>query len=260
MPRIHTTLSGHSVEYPDPDAKLEKFLKRVAALVDDRKATEDDIITLVYGRDNPILDHTLFPERGAVTREVLDNPVYSVLTDLIARKHAAVAGLGAEQLGKRFTLTVAEAAAQAEVTKDAIRKAIAAKRLPSWVRDGQYFIDPKSLVALRFGTRLPFESTPIEFRAGYNANLNAFLRVKAPDGEHPRDKSDPEDDDTIPKWRRVGVLCGGNGTLRFFILEPGKEKRSLPWHGYEVAGKFDVVEKVNNKADARKAWEGFKAS
>jgi len=124
MPRTHETLSGHTIEYPDPDAKLDRFLKRARDLLDDRKATEDDLIVLIYGDENPILDRALFPERGMVTKEVLENPVYAVLQDLLGRKRAAIKGQTAEQLGKAFTITVAEAAEQAGVTEDAINRGI----------------------------------------------------------------------------------------------------------------------------------------
>lgn len=257
MPRTHETLSGHSVEYPDPDPKLEKFLKRVRALVDDRKSTEDDVVTLIYGRENPILDQTLFPERGAVTREVLDNPVYSVLTDLLARKQAAEKGLDTKQLGKRYTLTVAEAAAAAEVTPDAIRKAIGAKRLPSWKREGEYYIDPKTLAAVTFGSRKPVE--PLRIFVGYLPDASLLIRHtggQLPDGGSPGTTMET----TLPKWRRVAVLTAGHNRLRMWVLEPGPVEDEVEFHGLFVRGRFRVAEKINDSKAARLAWEGFKAS
>jgi hypothetical protein len=260
MPRIHISLAGHEIKYDDPDPKTEKFLKRVQALAENPKSKPDELVTLVYGSENPILDHTLFPERGAVTKEVLENPVYHVLTDLLARKQVAASGASSEQLGKRYTLTVAQAAEEAGVTKDAIRKAITSRRLPSWVRDGQYYIDPRTLAALGFGSRLPFESEPFEFEVGYDAVTNSGMRIKTPTGEFPKSQNEPLYDDTCDRWRRVAVRCSSPTGIRVFVLEPGKKKNKLPHHHFFVVGKFDIVEKHNSDKAAREFWKAFKAS
>jgi hypothetical protein len=157
MPRIHETASGQRIEYPDPERRLARFLRRAEELATDSKAGEDELVAWVYGSENPILDRTVFPERGAVTRAVLDNPVYAVLQDLLFRKSAAARGQDLERLATRFTLTVNVAAERKGVSPQAIRNAIATKRLPAWVRDGEYHIDPRTLEQVEFGTRLPKE-------------------------------------------------------------------------------------------------------
>src|SRR5690606_15916627 len=81
----HLTVSGHTIEY-EANAPTARFLARVQALLDDPRSTEDEMIALVYGPDNPILDKTIFPGRGAVTPAVLAPPVSRVLTAHLARK------------------------------------------------------------------------------------------------------------------------------------------------------------------------------
>lgn len=260
MPRIHVSLAGHEIKYDDPEPIVERFIKRAQTLAENPKSKIDDLVTLIYGSENPILDHTLFPERGAVTREVLENPVYHVLTDLLARKQVSASGGSSEQLGKRYTLTVAQAAEEAGVTKDAIRKAIAARRLPSWVREGQYYIDPRTLAPLGFGSRLPFESEPFEFEVGYDAVTNTGMRIKIPDGEFPKSQNEPLYDDTCERWRRVAVRCSSPTGIRVFVLEPAKKKGLLQHYKFSVKGKFEVVEKHNADKAARVFWKGFKAS
>ena len=49
--------------------------------------TEQDMIDVIYGPDNRIMDKTLIPGRGSVTRAVLGNP-YKMFTDLLTRKRA----------------------------------------------------------------------------------------------------------------------------------------------------------------------------
>lgn len=266
MARIHTTISGQEIRYHDPDAKLERFLKRVFALAEDEDATDDDLVVLIYGRENPILDHTLFPERGAVTREVLDNPVYGVLTDLLARKTLARTKTTPERLAARYTVTVAEAAEQKGVSEDAIRKAIRERRLSAWKKDGVYYLEPKSLEAVSLGGRGPAPKVQLQgraqgrsatsgslsIRAGHEGDVS--FKVKAPGASESKPPA------RLDKWSRVGVLTGGHGKLRFFELEPGGEPNELEFHGFHARGPFRVVRKVNNAKAAREAWEAFEPS
>src|SRR5688572_11563815 len=151
MTRVHKTLSGHRVEYPDPDPKLGRFLDRVREAFQDPKKTDDDMIGLIYGRENPLLEAT----NGMVTREVFENPVYRVLSDLIVQKRVIMDGTDPERIAAKYTLTVADVAARKGVSEDAIRKAVRENRLLSWVKGGSYFFEPRSIEAVPLGTRGP---------------------------------------------------------------------------------------------------------
>ena len=265
MARIHETLSGHRVEYPDPDPKLQKFLDRVQGVFQDRRKSDDDMIALIYGRENPLLEAT----NGMVTREVFDNPVYRVLGDLIVRKRVAVDGTDPDRLAAKYTLTVADVAARKGVSEDAIRKAVRESRLPSWVKGGSYFFEPKSVEAVPLGTRGPMPKgiEPISYRVGYDKTSNSQLRLRTePGGNEPSetDESGPINqsratyDGTVERWRRAAVFTAGSrGSARFFELEPSSEREELEFHGFYVRGKFRVTRKLNNAKDARKAWESF---
>lgn len=262
MPPIHVSLAGHEIKYEDLKPDVAKFVKRAQALADDPKSTEDDLVVLVYGSDNPILDRTLFPERGMVTEAVLKNPVYHLLQDLLARKRAAIKGQTAEQLGRSFTLTVAQAAEQTGVSEDAINKGIRARRIPSWVKDGQRYLDPRTFAALGLGERgtLPEGFMRLKVRVG--ASQTGQLRVKHSGGELPS-KAQPIPyaiETSLPRSRRVAVLMAGHDKLRMFVLEPGETEHRHGFDDYWFEGNFTIVEKINSSAAARKAWEGFKAS
>src|SRR5688572_2068748 len=82
---IHELISGGVIEY-ESTPELEAFLPRVLKLLKDPTKTEDDMIEIVYGQDNPILDKTMFPGRGAVTKAIHGSPVYRMFTDLLERK------------------------------------------------------------------------------------------------------------------------------------------------------------------------------
>jgi hypothetical protein len=151
----HVALSGHVIDYPEPAPKVARFLARVRELVDDPKASEDDVVALVYSRENPILDHTVFPTRGAVTRDVLENPVYRVMTDLLFRKSVAERGLDVERIAREFTVPVSDAAARLDIHESAVRQAIAAQRLASWVKEGRHYLRPRDVEAFQVSARGP---------------------------------------------------------------------------------------------------------
>jgi excisionase family DNA binding protein len=266
MPRIHETLSGHRIEY-DPEPKVERFLKRVDELVDDSKATEDDVIALVYGKENPILDQTLFPARGAVTREVLENPVYQVMTDLLARKRVQQDGLDVAKLAARYTLTVQEAAEELGISPDAVRKAIAARRLPAWSKEGAWYLDPRTFEALGpVGQRGPAPAPRgpgmLECIAG--STSKEFFLVKAPGYDDPIGTGKEVVHKTVRPWKRAAILMGGGGKLRMFVLERFTGDRSsadeVPFREWKASGHFNIVEKINNARDARLAWDSFQPS
>lgn len=262
MPRIHVSLTGQEIKYDDPDPKLTRFLQKAFDLASDPKVKSDALVALIYGTENPILDRTLFPERGMVTKDVLENPVYHVLTDLLARKEAQQNGTNLTRVAAKYTLSVAEAAKELGVHEDAVRRAIRGRRLPAWVKDGAYFVQPEHLQLLgEVGRRGPMPAAigPLKVWVGYLPNASMLIQRpggQLPDGGSPGTTIECD----IPRWRRVAVLTAGHNKLRMFVLEPGPDADELEFHGFFVRGNFKIVEKINSSAAARKAWESFKAS
>ncbi len=258
MQKIHyATLAGIEIVL-DASEKIVAFLEQVQGLLADRKATESDVITLVYGPENPILArHPLFPERGYVTREALEHPVYPVLADLVARKHVQREKVDVSKLGDRFTLTVAQACERLKVSDTTIRKAIASGRLQTFRRNGNYFLDPANVDALKIGERGSAVSEPLEIVAGTRENL--FLHVRTASQGEPFGAGTEASALTLQRWRRIGVLSGNSSGLRMFVLEPSESEESIKLGKYHVAGKFRIVKKLNNSAAARKAWKEFRA-
>ncbi len=79
-------LNGLVLTYPDPSPEIAAFIDRVQAAAADPAVDVDQMLLLVSGTENPLLDKTRIPGRALVTRTVLDNPVYNVLHDLIGVK------------------------------------------------------------------------------------------------------------------------------------------------------------------------------
>lgn len=143
----HRTVTGHLVEFEAPP-KVATFLRRLEDAVAEPKVTERELTGLAYSNENPFLDHTMFPGRGAVTKEVLADPAYRVMTDLLFRKRIVELKIDVSKIEARYSMTPGEAAAELGVTEGAIRQAIAARRIASWYRDGRHYLDPRSLSSL----------------------------------------------------------------------------------------------------------------
>jgi hypothetical protein len=260
MPRIHETLSGHEIRYDDPTPEVEAFLRRAVELAADPKVPERDLVEAVYSRENPILDHTLFPGRGAVTPDVFANPLYHVLLDLLFRKEVQQRKVDVEAIAARYTLTVDEAAARVGVHPTSITKAISERRVGSWYRDGRYWLDPNGLASLQRAPRrgpAPRDVAPLEYRVGQGGG--AQLRLKYSERGEPTEPPSKREPVTgeLRRWRRVAVLHGRAGKLRLFVLEPAPEAGELVVGDFYVRGSFKTVEKVNNAKRAEEAWEAF---
>jgi hypothetical protein len=258
MNRLYTAINGQQIEAPEPTGALVEFVERVFALANDKKKTANDMIALVYSRENPILDQTIFPTRGAVTKEVLDNPWYHIFADLIFRKECAEDGTTAEELAEQYTLTVPEAAEQLKIHPASVQKAIAAKRLPVWVKGNKHYLDPKTFHLLgAVGQRGPSspDVQPLTYRVG--KDKEHMLRIKSAEGE-PDSKKAPVEG-SIERWRRVAVLHGHGDNLRLFVLEPSAESNEIERGDFFVRGNFEIKEKTNNRKSAEAKWEAFLA-
>jgi excisionase family DNA binding protein len=259
--KTHVAVTGIEIEY-DPDPQTEAFLAEVARRVANPKLKENDIIGFAYGPENPIL----FQEpngRSLVTRAVLDNPSYRVLGDLLFRKRIAQFGKTPEQIADSYTLTVTEAAERLGLTPDAVRKQIREHKLSAWKKGDEYFLDPKLLELVQKGAERGPTSPLLGLHCAAGKGDKAFFFVKAPGRTEPIGHKGNELV-TIRKWRSVGIYSGGDGRSRFIEIENNPQARESPEHvgfrEWTVDGPFRVVRKVNNAAEARKAWEAFRAS
>jgi len=256
--RIHTTVMGHRIEF-DPPPKVARFLERIERMVDDPDVTQRDMIGLVYSQENPILDHTIFPERGGVTRDVLADPVYAVMTDLIFRKHIAEDRIDVAKLAAKYSMTVAEAAEHLGINESAVRQGIASKRIPSFVKDGRHFIDPRSLTTLEVGTRGPRGRArelggPLEIVMGHTKG--ASLKVKCNEPIEPMGRLDGNVlRGRLRRWKRVVVMTTGEGgTKRAFVLDRGDADNAIEHGPFSVRGRFVIKEKANSSKSAEQVW------
>ncbi len=152
MLHVHETVSGQRIEYPEPEPDVAAYLERVRATVADVGAGVEEVRMLVYGEQNPILDTETFG-RPMVTHRVLEEPLWYVLADLLFRKELAMRGQDPAYLAAQHTLSVADAAQQLGLTEDAVRDAIAKRRLAAWMKGAEPFVNPRSLTIFEANER-----------------------------------------------------------------------------------------------------------
>lgn len=261
--KTHHTVSGHTIEL-DASPKVTSFLDRLRAMVDDQTVSEQAMIGLAYSTENPFLDHAMFPGRGAVTKDVLANPAYAVMTDLLFRKHVAIEGIDVEKLAKRYSMSIAEAAAELGIHVSAVRQAIAAKRLASWMKDGRHYLDPRDVKAFQVGTRGPEARVsihgPLEVCVGHKKGVSFSLKAPKPIVGVRRVEGNVMTG-VVREWHRVVVrTTSETGSVRSFVLEPAKEPNTLTFNEFYVRGNFDIVEKANSRAKAEELWSDTEVS
>lgn len=151
----YTTLTNETIEYDAQEPSVAAFLARVRSATNDPDVTESALTELIYGSENPILDHTIFPHRGAVTKAVFGNPLYHVMLDLLDQKRVQVGTLDLELAKADYTVTVAEAAEKLGITPGAIRYAIKAQKLSAIKNGGVWLIHPNSVNSYQVSLRGP---------------------------------------------------------------------------------------------------------
>lgn len=257
MAPTHTTLEGEVVTFDEPAGSLGAFLARAQQAAGDPNVSEDALTLLIYGPENPLLDHALLPGRSMVTAETLKHPLYPVLLDLLGRKRVALGTLDVDAAAARYTLPVTEAAERLGIHPSAVRQAITARRLPAWKKGGQYFLDPASVASFQVARRGP--PPRIQVRCG-KADGVAF-RVKYPgDLEHFRSPVPGVSEGQLASWKRIGVIFTNKANKsQYFVLEPGGEDNEVKHGSFYVRGRFAVTEKVHNSQKAVEAWDAFTA-
>ncbi len=257
----HETLEGRTLTY-ELTSEQAAFLARVQQAVADPSVREDDLIALIYGPENPLLDHAMLPGRAMVTKAVFDNPLYHVLADYIGRKRVQTGSLDLEAAKALFTMTVTQAAEKLGVHVSAVHQAIQAWRLAAWKKDGQLFLNPENVE--HFGeTRrdVPRRGPSPQLRLRTGSVDGVTFRVKHPgELEHPQSPERHVTEGTLTSWKKVGVLLGNSeGKFRFFELAPGGEDNEVKHGHFYLRGRFTIERKINNPRQAREAFESFEA-
>lgn len=277
--RVHTTITGHEVRYA-PDEGFEGFRARLDALLADPAAGEQEMIGLAYSRANPILAPTpgdLVGDRGAVTREVLHDPRYLVVQDLLARKRFAVHGTDPAVVAAEYTVSLADVAKSLGVSKSAAQQAFAAGRLPSWVKDGRPYTTRRAVDAFAITQRASEKTRPgpaprapraaerdprperVVVRVGHGPEGVFKLKHPGPLEGLTRVAGSNVVEGHLEGWTRIAVLAGKRDGARFYVLapEPGANATLAAEGGFFIRGGFKIVEAIRAGKQSRACWKAF---
>jgi excisionase family DNA binding protein len=193
------------------------------------------------------------PGRGTVTKAVFADQRYHLMLDLLGRKRVALGTLDMDKVRERYSMTVKEAAAAAGVHENAIRQAIAAKRLSSVKDKGEHRLDPAQVEAYKPSKRGPAAPLEVVFGSAPGKRLSI-----SHDGAL-RDPAKSENVTTarIEAWSTASIVAStsstgteGTGKARFWRIEPGSELNEVGLDPFVVRGRFAIVEQSNNVSDA----------
>ncbi len=151
----YTTIAGEEIAYPTPAPDVAALLSALVDAVNDPIVSESEIIELIYGKENPLLRQDVLPHHGVVTKEVFDNPLYHVMTDLLGRKRVQLGTLNVDKALSQYTMTVSEAAEELGIHPSAVRQAIKTRRLAGVKKGSQYFLRPLSVRSYKVSQRGP---------------------------------------------------------------------------------------------------------
>jgi hypothetical protein len=255
--RFHTTASGHRIEY-EATPEIEAFLRRLQELVTKGDVSSQAMTGIAYSSENPILDHAMFAGRGAVTREVLENPAYAVVTDLLFRKTLTERGQTPDDIAEHYSMSVSDAAVELGIHESAVRQAIAAKRLASWLKDGRHYVDPRALKTLEVGTRGPRRADAtggsLTVCVGNTTGQSFNVRTPTPITSTAKVGANKKSGVVEPGWRRLVVRSIAGAVHRTWILEPGPKEAELVAGDFYVRGRFAIAESATTPKKADTWW------
>lgn len=266
MEAKYVTVSGHTVEL-DPSGEDAAFLDRLVALAHRTGTTSNDLIALAYSHENPFLDHSTHPTLGLVTKETLENPAYRVLGDVLFRKSLDESGESVESLADAHTMIVSETAAELDMHESAVRQAIKAGKLASWVKDGKHYMKPSAVEAYaktsgprRGPARQEGSASSLFVRVGHSPD--GTMKIAGHSGlRAQRRLGGNVNEGWVDDVEVLGALTESpDGHARFFLLHVGatQPEDELAFHGFLIRGRFSRVITINAAGKARAAWKDFR--
>ena len=188
-------------------------------------------------------------------------------------------GIDPNALAAEYTLSVADASKMLGINESAVRQAIAARRIPSWVKgNGRLFLNPRSVEAFRIAPRGPMpvdnrrevtQSYALEVCFGNERGWSFRLDH---DGEYDPSKnvaavglaktgSRPQCAGSILAWKNVWVISSHENSQRYWHLVPNN---AAPWGevlagSFYVRGKFTIAAQSSHSRTARAHWKARRA-
>jgi hypothetical protein len=257
----YETADGKKIVVDDMSAEVRDFLKRIQTIADDETKTVDDLILCIYSTDNPIMDTNFIPGRAMVTEIVFNNPVYSVMNDIIYRKQLAKRGQTIDDVYKSYTVSVQGAAAKLSMTPAGIRQAINAKKLDAIRQNGQWWIRPASIDGYRVSNRgkhLKRGKPSVVAKVGSEPGMSFSIKVTP--GTLLEENESGErcfPGDWTEAIIKTTIKSDQGNSVRAYVIQPGPHTDEIHLGTRYVRGAFDVVRKINNPREANETWKNF---
>jgi hypothetical protein len=256
----YTTLGGREISLPALPKKVSAFIARCQEMLDLASAKPAELVRLIYGPENPILDHEQAPGISMVTPAVFADPirgtVYRVLADILFRKEVAAKGQDPTAIFAAYTVDVPTAAKELGLTQPAIRAAIDSWKLGAVYRNGQWWLRPESLASYKVSKAgRPKKASPAgrTVLAKVGGAPGASLSVRVAGGELVRVRG--QDAREFPEgWTSALVKTTSEAGVRVVRIEPSDTEETIEHHNLFVKGPFRIASKWNNTRDANRHW------
>jgi hypothetical protein len=126
----YTTTTGEVIALETHAPGIVAFLRRAVAAAHDPSVSADELSAFIFGLENPLLDQSILPGRGVVTKALRESPLYVMLMDLLSVKSASTtASLDDEEDAREATRQRARALPLATPTVEASLPPSAGKSL-----------------------------------------------------------------------------------------------------------------------------------
>ncbi len=244
----HRCINGRILTF-DASAEVQAFLSEVAQASEDPTWTESAVRAFIFGESNPLwvgAGYSYF--RG----DVLEQPAFRVALDLLDRKRIESGTLNLDAATARYSMTVSEAAEFLGIRDSAVRTAVAAFRLPCWMKNGQIFLDPATVRSYQASRR----GRPPQIRITSGSDTNGRLRVCVEDDDRKIAEPGGTESRTVETWTRVFAILDEDREQRclFWELIPGGPERTIGRDTLLVEGRFTIVRHLTGAA-AQIAWQ-----
>jgi excisionase family DNA binding protein len=275
----YTSMTGDQITYDSAERpEAAAFIARVRIATYSPQVTVNQLVDLVYGIDNPILLQGQVAGRGMVTPEVMQDPLWYIMTDLLNRKLAEADILNAERFKlsyeehqkiakppAEFSMTIAQAAEQLGLTPNAVRAAVKRDALEARKIGGRWLLNPSDVADYRpvrgRQHRRVIESTPLVVTIG---NMPGWSAAVEHDGEFRELRREGKRIvvGEITNWTKAMLRIKRNRKDHFFWVftpDASSEKRRTRVGPFGYEGHVSCVV-IEDPIDIRRNWRKIKSS
>jgi hypothetical protein len=146
-------ISGETITLRKQPRYVLDFIVRAQLAAHDPTVNVGQMIGLIYGLENPLLDKTMLPGRAMATKAVLENPAWRVMSDLLGVKQIQLGLLDPVAAAAMYKVSVNDASKRLGITPASVRAAINARKLAARLVNGQWWLSEESIASYKVSNR-----------------------------------------------------------------------------------------------------------